>query len=115
MKSKLKEKEAIKKELKANKAVHSKEAIQSPAHGMSVFPNPTRQLTNIQLHLKKKGNVKVDILNINGQVVLNLVKEELEEGLHQFQWNSDNQPAGSYFVHFNMNGELISKQVVVKK
>lgn len=107
--------EAKQKTLKAQKLAQAEKAIQSPAHGLSVFPNPTRQLTNIQLNLKKKGSVKVDILNITGQVVLNLVNEDLESGVHQFQWNSDNQPAGSYFVHFNLDGELISKQVVVKK
>jgi len=111
-KEKVKQKQKVPKE--QQKAMEAK-PIQSPAHGLSVFPNPTRQLTNIQLNLKKKGNVKVDILNANGQVVLNLVNEVMEKGVHQFQWNSDTQPVGSYFVHFNMNGELISKQIVVKK
>lgn len=115
MKAQLKEKEAKKQALKAQQAELAGKAIQSPAAGLSVFPNPTRQLTNVQLNLKQRGNVKVDILNINGQVVLHLVNDTLDKGLHQFQWNSDNVPAGSYFVHFNLDGELMSKQVVVKK
>ncbi len=114
-KIKQKELKAKEKELKAKKPVLAGKAIQSPAAGLSVFPNPTRQLTNIQLNLEEKGSVKVDILNVNGQVVLSLVNEVLDKGVHQFQWNADKQPAGSYFVHFNLDGELMSKQVVVKK
>ena len=101
--------------MKSTKPVLAGKDIQSPAAGLSVFPNPTRQLTNIQLNLEQKGSVKVDILNVNGQVVLSLVNEVLDKGLHQFQWNADKQPAGSYFVHFNLDGTLMSKQVVVKK
>ena len=113
--AKEKELKARKKELKAIKPVIAGNDIESPAAHLSVFPNPTRRLTNVQLNLEEKGNVKVDILNVNGQVVLNLVNGVLEKGLHQFQWNSDNEPAGSYFVHFNLDGELMSKQIVVKK
>ena len=115
LEAKEKEMKARKKELKAIKPVVPGNDIESPASYLSVFPNPTRQLTNIQLNLEEKGNVNVNILNINGQVVLNLVKGILEKGLHQYQWNSDNQPAGSYFVHFNLDGELMSKQVVIKQ
>ncbi|GEM_PF-5270992 len=114
-KIKQKQLKAKEKELKVNKAVLAGKDIKSPAAGLSVFPNPTRQLTNIQLYLAEKGKVKVDILNINGQVVLQLVNDTLEKGEHQFQWNSDKQPAGSYFVHFNLDGAFMSKQVVVKQ
>ena len=115
VKPELKEKEEKKKALKSNKQELAEKAFQAAPTGLSVFPDPTRNLTNVQLVLKKKGQVKVDILNINGQVILHLVDESLEKGLHHFQWNSDNQPAGSYFVHFNLDGHLINKQVVVKK
>lgn len=115
--AKRKQKEVVKKKKtsKVQKSVPTEKAIPSSVAGLSVFPNPTRQLTNIQLNLAQKGKVKVDILNINGQVVLHLVNDTLDKGLHQFQWNSDSQPAGSYFVHFNLDGVLMSKQVVVKK
>ena len=114
---KRKQKEVVKKKetSKVQKSVPTKKVIPSSVAGLSVFPNPTRQLTNIQLNLEQKGKVKVDILNINGQVVLHLVNDTLDKGLHQFQWNSNSQPAGSYFVHFNLDGVLMSKQVVVKK
>ena len=77
------------KELKADKPLLAGKEIKSPAPGLSVFPNPTRHLTNIQIYLEQKGKVKVDIMNINGQVVLNLLNETLEKGDHQFQWNSE--------------------------
>ena len=115
LKAKQKEMKVKQKELKADKPVLAGKAIQSPTADLSVFPNPTRQLTNIQLNLAKKGNVKVDILNVSGQVVQHLVNDTLDKGLHQFQWNSDNQPAGSYFVHFNVDGTFVAKQVVVKQ
>ena len=67
-KTKQKELKAKEKELKVNKAVLAGKDIKSPAAGLSIFPNPTRQLTNIQLNLEEKGSVKVDILNVNGQV-----------------------------------------------
>ncbi len=113
--SKKKELAGKRKALKTQKQELAEKAFHSAPTGLSVYPNPTRALTNVQLILKRKGQVKVDILNIKGQVVLNLVNEVMGKGVHQFQWNSDNQPAGSYFVHFNLDGSFISKQVVVKK
>ncbi|MEM1123923.1 MAG: T9SS type A sorting domain-containing protein, partial [Bacteroidota bacterium] len=107
-KKQVQQKEPIKPNVKAEKVAATEK------FGLSVFPNPTRQLTNIQLKLEQKGKVKVIILNVKGQVVFNLVNEVLDEGIHDFQWNSSDQLAGNYFVQLEVNGKIVSKQVIVK-
>ena len=55
----MKEQKAV---LKAKQRELAERTIQYPAAGLSVFPNPTRRLTNIQLNLEKKGKVSKDLL-----------------------------------------------------
>ena len=90
-------------------------ALNAARIAISVFPNPTDQKTNIQVNLAEKGVVKVDIYNIKGQLIENIANRALEKGKHQFEWDSGNHPTGTYFIHFDLDGNLVNKQLMLKK
>ena len=55
------------------------------------YPNPFKETTRFQFYLDKRENVKLYILNSNGQYMGTLLDEEVESGIHTFDFN--NQPS----------------------
>ena len=68
----------------------------------------------IAVNLKSTGNVKISVVNANGAVVANIVKENLGPGLHHVQWNSGIVPNGRYIVTVKQNGMVGAMNVILK-
>lgn len=84
----------------------------------SNFPNPFRSETRIDYRVKEKGRVRIDIYNINGQLVKSLVDEELLPGSYSTNWDASNQngekvESGFYFYRINLgNNSQIEKMIL---
>jgi arylsulfatase A-like enzyme len=66
------------------------------------YPNPFNQSTRISIRLTGSGMVKVDILNINGQIVATLTEKIYSAGNHELTWDGNiasgrMAPTGTYF------------------
>ncbi|MCF6270729.1 MAG: T9SS type A sorting domain-containing protein [Melioribacteraceae bacterium] len=68
------------------------------------YPNPFNPSTNISFTIPETGVVKLNIYNILGEVVSELINENLEAGFHQYQFNAINLPSGIYFYSISVNG-----------
>jgi len=67
------------------------------------YPNPFNPTTTISFSVSEPlANVQLDIFNIKGQKVKQLVKKQLENGLHSYTWNGkdDNDKQVSSGVYF---------------
>lgn len=63
------------------------------------FPNPSNERTKIYISLENESFVSLQITNILGQVVGNLITNKfMESGEHSFDFDASNLPAGMYFV-----------------
>jgi beta-lactamase regulating signal transducer with metallopeptidase domain len=82
---------------------------------LSIAPNPTNNITNIKIDVAKKGNVRLEVYNVNGQLMTTLANTQLDQGTYNYEWDSSNHPAGSYFINLNIDGEKVTKQLIVKK
>ncbi len=51
------------------------------------YPNPFNPTTQIQYKLAVQSHVKLDVYNILGQHVINLVNDRQSAGVHQAQWS----------------------------
>ncbi len=51
--------------------------------GFSIYPNPTIEASTIQFKLSSKQNVNLQVKNILGQTISNVLNEEMESGLHE--------------------------------
>ena len=58
---------------------------------MGNYPNPFNPSTTIVFNLPKTQNIQLIIYNSLGQVVRELVKEELPSGLNEIVWNGNDQ------------------------
>lgn len=68
------------------------------------YPNPFNPSTNITFIIPETGVVKLNIYNILGEIVSELVNANLEAGFHQYQFNASNLSSGIYFYSISVNG-----------
>ena len=76
----------------------------------AAYPNPFNPVTNLSYSLPKDENVRLDIYNIQGQVVETLVNDYIVAGYHSVIWNADAHASGVYFVKMIAGAEYIHTQ-----
>ena len=84
------------------------------------YPNPFNPSTNIMFHLASASNISIDIYNIKGQRVRNLVNEYYLAGKHQKIWDGkDNQGReasnGVYFYQMKADDYTALRKMVLIK
>ena len=84
------------------------------------FPNPFNTETVITFSLSRSGNVKIEIFNILGQKVRDLVDEELSAGYKQVVWDGrDNAgktvASGVYLYQLKAGGFTEAKRMILLK
>lgn len=60
------------------------------ASALSVYPNPFADATVFEVKLNASSVVKIEIMDITGKKVAELVNATFEAGSHQFNWNGTN-------------------------
>jgi len=71
------------------------------------YPNPFNSQTNITMELPKAIHVKVEIYDLTGKRIMNLIDKEYSAGYHQIIWNGKNTngsdvSSGIYFIKSNL-------------
>ncbi|MBD3234602.1 MAG: T9SS type A sorting domain-containing protein [candidate division Zixibacteria bacterium] len=79
------------------------------------YPNPFNATTTITYQLPEAGDVKLDIYNIMGQKVANLVNDHNEAGQHNVVWDGSNYPSGVYFYVLDTGEQKITRKMVMLK
>jgi len=65
------------------------------------FPNPFNPETMIKFSLKERSNVTLDVYNIAGQKVAELVTGEMEKGFYEKRFNGIKLSSGVYIFRLN--------------
>jgi hypothetical protein len=70
---------------------------------INTYPNPFSEFTTIEYQVKTLSTVEIDIVNIYGQEVKNLMKENKLSGSYSLIWDGNGEnsgllPSGIYFV-----------------
>jgi hypothetical protein len=81
---------------------------------ISMYPNPTTDVINISVsNFASLGDVEVKVLDITGKVVM---KETLQGAGAEFNETYDvsRLASGTYFVQFEAQGEVVTRQFVIK-
>lgn len=84
------------------------------------FPNPFNQLTTIRFNLFQPAQVKVEILNTNGELIKTLVEKKFPAGINEIYWDGTNQfnqhvASGVYFYRIITDDKEISKKLLFLK
>ena len=80
------------------------------------YPNPFNPNTKISFHLPKSSKVKLQIVDINGRGIANLLSNSLDSGTYNVNWNgtSDsgvNMSSGIYFIILNVDGSILTQKL----
>ena len=66
----------------------------------SPYPNPFNPSTELNFDLEKNTHVKIDIYNLNGEVVETLEDSFLLSGSHSYKWEPTGLANGIYFINY---------------
>ncbi|WP_116105753.1 DUF4331 family protein [Lewinella sp. IMCC34191] len=79
------------------------------------FPNPFQTNTNLMLRVRERTAVNIDLFDVNGRNLSNLVRRTFDSGDHQIPVQVGNLPEGIYFaVISGGRGEIIQTLRMVK-
>ncbi len=81
----------------------------------NIQPNPVSDNTIISFNLTKSENVKLNVMNLLGQEMINVADGNLSAGQYKYVVNrADFGNAGFYIVKINVDGNIITKKIIVK-
>lgn len=69
------------------------------------FPNPFNPSTTIEFSIPQTSNVTIEVYNIVGERVANLVNRTLDAGYHRVNFNASNLPSGAYVYQLKASGQ----------
>ena len=81
--------------------------------GFTLFPNPAHQQINISFSLDLPGKVSLDLLNVNGERLLNLMEEPLSAG-DITRTFTISQPAGLYFIRMKSGEKNQIRKIIIQ-
>ncbi len=77
------------------------------------FPNPFNPSTSIQVEIPRDGHVRVEVLDISGQIVDLLVDEYKVAGAHLLRWDARRKASGMYFCRALYGGKSNVRSMVL--
>ena len=84
------------------------------------YPNPFNPVTTISYDVPVSGPITLRIYNLLGQVVRELVNEEVSPGAYKITWNGRNDAgralsSGIYFARLNAKGYVSTQKMILLK
>ena len=77
----------------------SNESVEIPStFNINAYPNPFNPTTNIIYDVPNYSRVSVQIFNMNGQLINELINEIKTPGIYTVSWNASNATSGTYIV-----------------
>jgi hypothetical protein len=88
----------------------------STSDGFNLYqnsPNPCSENTILPYELTQPGDVKILITDLTGKIVFQEIVENVSIGANIFELNTENFPAGTCSYTFIINGESLTKKMMV--
>lgn len=79
-----------------------------------VYPNPSTGTANLGYAVAKQGNVKIMLLDANGNTVRTLLNETRAKGSYQLEADLSNLASGVYYYRIETQGNSETKRIIKK-
>jgi hypothetical protein len=80
------------------------------------YPNPFNPSTKIEVMMKDNGTAKLDVYNLLGERVLEVIDGELRAGVHQVSIDGSRLASGIYIYQLIVNNQIaLSKKMQLMK
>jgi hypothetical protein len=80
---------------------------------LSIYPNPSKDVFNINFTSAQQQNLKVRVLNIVGEEIITENSQEFI-GKYTKQINLINNATGIYFLEITTNNGIINKKLILQ-
>ncbi|QMU29526.1 T9SS type A sorting domain-containing protein [Adhaeribacter radiodurans] len=88
----------------------------SPVKVLQFYPNPFHSKVTVQFTLPQTQPVTVKIYDSQGREVKNLFQDEVQANqTYQLKWESDNNPAGLYYLQLQTPTTMIQSKLLLTK
>jgi len=77
------------------------------------FPNPFNSRVSVSFALPSSGTVKMQVLDLSGRIVADLVNGNLSAGYHSIGWNAEGFPSGLYLISVEANGQTLATKATL--
>lgn len=80
------------------------------------YPNPFNPSTKIRFNLKENGKVSLDIYNLLGERVAVLIDQEMNQGIHEVNFDGSSLASGVYIYRLNVENKFsaVKKMMLLK-
>jgi arabinogalactan endo-1,4-beta-galactosidase len=96
-------------------ATDVKQGFNIPHYNLNVFPNPFNPDTNIEYSIPSSSNISIDVYNVLGEKIANLVGGYENAGIHNLVWTPANVPSGIYFCRMSTENFSDTKKIILLK
>ncbi len=73
------------------------------------YPNPFNSYTTIMFTLPEDGNIKIDMYDMHGHLISNLLNKKIQAGRHLINYNAKNLTSGVYVMRLIFQFESIKR------
>jgi hypothetical protein len=84
-------------------------------YSLAVYPNPFNPSTNLEFALPKAGHVNVNVYDVSGRLVREVVSEAFNAGYHSVNFNGTGLPSGLYFARVSADNFVATKKLMLLK
>lgn len=87
-----------------------------PSNGAEfrIFPNPAKDLVNIQYRAASAGAVEIELLDLMGRT-LRVSTDYAADGSNTFQLQTGQLPEGTYLIRLQQNGQQHLERAVISR
>jgi hypothetical protein len=100
--------------------------VNEPVTGVSGYtlsanaPNPFSNTTEITFFSPKRGDARLEVFNMNGDLVRTLVNSSIEAGQHSVIWNGTDEKgtavaSGTYTYRLTAGSNILTRTMVLVK
>ena len=77
------------------------------------FPNPFSNSTKVQFSLNQNTKIILQVKDIQGNTVVEIINDVKSEGNHSFDINTENLSSGIYYLTLDTDKEHSVKQMIL--
>jgi hypothetical protein len=82
---------------------------------ISNIPNPFSGTTSVRYSIPDNGNVEINIFNLQGEQVSQLIKCQATSGTHELNFNSGNLSSGVYSLVMRFGSQEVTTMMMIVK
>ena len=82
---------------------------------VDLYPYPAKDRVHVSLQLTQSSELHVEVYDVLGRQVKNLVNGIMSAGTQRISWLPQNEPAGLYFVRITVDGAVNTRPILLIK